>query len=635
MRTFLPILFFLYLTFSHAQPLALQWAKQLAGNSNSILDGKAIAVDAAGNVYTTGNFKGISDFDPGPGTYTLASPGNGINAYVCKLGPQGNFIWARAFYGGAPTPATPTLCAAEGIAVDGNGNVYTTGRFYGQVDFDPGPGTSTLSSPGNPSIFICKLDVLGNFSWVTQLGGATDPENTGNDIAVDALGNTHITGRLNDAIVVAKLDGLGNFTWTLNLSGPGFATSEGNAIALDQGGNVYTAGSLGGACDFDPGPGTYSLMPLGWATFIYKLDPAGNFIWAGQMSGSAMTNFGFDMDVDANGNVYAMGEMGSSVGGGFTDMDPGPATFSMQLIGNVSSYVVKLNANGSFAWAKQFGGSLVRNGGLALDVNANVYAAGYFQGQGIVDFDPGPGTFTFSPSPSFGFNDYLVELDAGGNFVRVQIDSCYFPSSLAIDPNYLYGTGYWGGIAGFNEGPNTYTLISTSPYNAFVYKKGLCSPGPSLTAGSSSGTLCAGENAVLTASGAVSYTWLPGGNGSAILVSPTVTTTYTLIGDDADGCYNKLAFIQAVDECAGISPDAEEKNEFLVYPNPSTGKFQLTHVLLQPAMYELYTFQGELLERGITEKGAFDFSARHYCKGTYFLRLLTDGKPAYLKFILE
>ncbi|MEO6454816.1 MAG: SBBP repeat-containing protein, partial [Ginsengibacter sp.] len=45
----------------------LVWATRLGGADYD--RGRSIAVDATGNVYTTGEFRGTADFDPGPGTY--------------------------------------------------------------------------------------------------------------------------------------------------------------------------------------------------------------------------------------------------------------------------------------------------------------------------------------------------------------------------------------------------------------------------------------------------------------------------------------------------------------------------------------------------------------------------------------
>ena len=58
------------------------WAKQMGGTEDD--EGYGIAVDAAGNVYTTGYFAGTADFDPGPGTCNLTSAG-AWEIFVSKL----------------------------------------------------------------------------------------------------------------------------------------------------------------------------------------------------------------------------------------------------------------------------------------------------------------------------------------------------------------------------------------------------------------------------------------------------------------------------------------------------------------------------------------------------------------------
>ena len=57
------------------------------------------------------------------------------------------------------------------ITVDGSGNVYTTGRFFDTVDFDPGAGITNLTSNGSHDIFVQKMHPSGNFLWATPLGG--------------------------------------------------------------------------------------------------------------------------------------------------------------------------------------------------------------------------------------------------------------------------------------------------------------------------------------------------------------------------------------------------------------------------------------------------------------------------------
>lgn len=77
---------------------------------------------------------------------------------------NGDFVWAKAMGGTSDD-------SGEGIAVDDAGNVYTTGSFYGTVDFDPGPGSFNLTSTGFSDIFVSKLDSAGNFVWAKRMGG--------------------------------------------------------------------------------------------------------------------------------------------------------------------------------------------------------------------------------------------------------------------------------------------------------------------------------------------------------------------------------------------------------------------------------------------------------------------------------
>ena len=57
--------------------------------------------------------------------------------------------------GVGPSLGGTSLDAGFGVAVDGSGNVHTTGYFLGTADFDPGAGTSNLTSAG-PRMCLCR-----------------------------------------------------------------------------------------------------------------------------------------------------------------------------------------------------------------------------------------------------------------------------------------------------------------------------------------------------------------------------------------------------------------------------------------------------------------------------------------------
>lgn len=121
-----------------------------------------------------------------------------------------------------------------------------------------------------------------------------------------------------------------------------------------------------------------------------------------------------------------------------------------------------------------------------------------------------------------------------------------------------------------------YTLTGCSSTNAAVQTITVNSL-PFILASTSTPTLCAGESASLTASGASSYSWSNGQTGSVNVVSPTSITLYTVSGTDANGCSNSTVFAQTVSECLGISSSYENENRTLmVFPNPNAGSFEVS-----------------------------------------------------------
>ncbi len=446
------LLFLCLISFFSHKGQNLIWAKAINGSD---VRAKGMVVDGSGNVYTTGTFSGTTDFDPGPGIFTVAPQPNTTNVFISKLDASGNFVWAKtmAMNGGNNTGD------GRSVALDASGNIYATGTFAGTVDFDPGPGTFTLNSTGGAA-FIWKLNPSGNFTMAKNFGGV------GLSIKLDASGNIYTTGAFvgsedfdpgvgtfsltsagGDDVFISKLDASGNFVWAKGFGGT--QTDDGYGITVDASGNVYTTGNFMSVVDFDPGAGTYTLSGSpNYDIFISKLDATGNFVWA-KKKGSSL-GIGSSIALDASGNPYVTGI-------DFTD-----------------GFISKLDPSGNFTWTKNLGRSV---SSIALDGSGNIYSSGWFSG--TLDFDPGAGTYTLT---SAGAEDVFVsKLDASGNFIMAAA-----MGGTSTDRGYAVGfdalgnvtsAGVFVGPADFDPTAGVFNLNAISPnLNMFVTKISAASP---------------------------------------------------------------------------------------------------------------------------------------------------------------
>jgi hypothetical protein len=100
-------------------------------------------------------------------------------------------------------------------------------------------------------------------------------------------------------------------------------------------------------------------------------------------------------------------------------------------------------------------------------------------------------------------------------------------------------------------------------------------PLPVITVANSNTLICEGESASLAATGAETYSWSSGETGSMILVTPAITSTYSVLGLDANGCANSAVVTQSVVDCTGIQTAGETTSAIDIYPNPNTGEFTI------------------------------------------------------------
>lgn len=451
----------------------LVYAKGFGNTGNDIA--YAVTTDTSGNVYTTGQFQGTVDFDPGVGTTNLTADG-GHDAFITKFDSSGNLVWAKSIRG------TGTEIG-YGIGVDTNGNVYTTGTVLGTADFNPGAGTFNITPPGGQDVYISKLDPNGDFVWAKVVGAASAAERSFG-LVVDSGNNVYINGYFQDTtdfdpgagtvsvasmgtydVFVLKLDSAGDYVWVKTLGG----TSEEwpSGIAIDGSNNIYTTGYTVGTADLDPSAGTSTISALSSSrnVFISKLDSSGNFVWGkGFLSSSYLESHA--ISADSFGNVYTTGYFS-----GATDFDPGVGTYSLTPTGSRSTFISKLNSSGDFVWTKSFESiNSITGRSIGVDSEQNVFTGGYFASS--TDFDPGLSSFTLDTT---SINDMFVsKLNSSGNFVWAKAiggngsDLAY---GIDVDSSdYLHIAGYFSGTADFDTGAGTTSLTAGGTADAFIMK---------------------------------------------------------------------------------------------------------------------------------------------------------------------
>lgn len=267
---------------------ALRYSTYLGGGHDG---GVAIAVDASGSAYVAGNTQSTGYLTT-TGAFQQAwssgicPQGPCDDAFITRLSPDGSTALYSTYFGGASQDEV------YGIAIDGSGSAYITGRTFYSSNFPVlNPIQPNNATGAETDAFVAKLRPDGGgLVYATTFGGPSGARGLGIDsgysIAVDSEGNAYITGSTTtvdpatfpmvnpiqpalaggvchadsppplgsydypcpDAFV-AKLNAQGNkMVFATYLGGGSSPTINGNsdmgrAIALDVDGNIYIAGS--------------------------------------------------------------------------------------------------------------------------------------------------------------------------------------------------------------------------------------------------------------------------------------------------------------------------------------------------------------------------------------------------------
>jgi hypothetical protein len=335
-----------------------------AGKPEKPILGTDISIDCENNSYVTGSFNGTATF----GTIVLTS--ELVDIFIGKLDPSGDWQWVQQAGGGFNDNG-------YSISVDLNNNSYVTGFFEGTATF----GTIILNTFGGSDIFVAKLDPIGNWQWIIQVGDIA--EDTGYGITVDQDGNSYITGSFSNTVTfgttiltsanstdifVGKIDTDGSWQWATQSIGS--QSAIGFDISRECDGDLYVTGTFTGSVTFGSLMPLNSNPPTSSEIFVAKLDQDGNWLWATQADGSE-SNQGKAIDSDCDGNSYVTGIFRNATTFG---------SVVLTSMGNNDIFISKLDTNGNWIWTRQAGGDMIDDGlSISVDCQDNVYVTGSFE----------------------------------------------------------------------------------------------------------------------------------------------------------------------------------------------------------------------------------------------------------------
>jgi PKD repeat protein len=302
---------------------------------------------------------------PFPGTYTVklkvSGPGGSdseVRTGYITITPGSEYCWTHRI-GGSDSDYASAVC------VDGSGNVYVAGYYRASVNFaaDWG-GNDTRSGPG---CFVTKIGTNNNYLWTRKMGGTVSA------MCLDGSGNLYMTGT--------------------------FYQGSSRNFAEDWGGNdLKTSAGLDDV-------------------FIMKVNANGSYGWTRRIGGTA-SDYVSAICADTSGNVYVAGSFESTTVNFAADW--GQSEVKTRT-GSRDAFIMKINADGSYGWARRIGGTGIS--GVCTDISGNIYVTGGFTG-----------TINFAE-------------DWGGNETKTSASGCsdVFVTRIAADGNYAW-THRLGGV---------------------------------------------------------------------------------------------------------------------------------------------------------------------------------------------
>ncbi len=590
---------------------ALLWAFKVGCNRQDRIN--AISIDPSGNFYITGYFEDNTAEFTGTGTLigttTLTNADNDDDFFIAKYNTNGVLLWVKQGFSTGGRDIGGNDIAAY------NAGVFAVGYYNDDVVFGP----FTLNDNGRYNQpFIIAYDQNGNEQWgyyaqvdqgdpaylIKSFYGVetdgTDVFITGhyngetgqsadfilrNDAGVelDRVTNTNVQ---NANIVLLSLSVAGNFNWLQQIESN--TIDQGYALTLDND-SIYLTGGISNNASF---PG-YASNPVtssgGMDIFISSHGKDnGNTGWVRTVTS---TDGGNQVGTD----ITSIGASTIFVTGYFEDdLTFSGTTINSFTAGEEDGFVAGYTNNGTFYWAKSFGGDNNDRGlGIATNSTDMVYVGGYHDR--AIDFD---GINLLDNGGDF--EAFIAEIDpctdaVAGAAATTDADLCIgesttitigFTEGVIQWQSSPAGMATWTDIAGENATNLLVTPVVSTDYRAYVTSL-TCNPDISNTIAvtvnpkptatiSGTATICTGSSTsidiALTGTAPYNFTYTDGSVPTNIVghgtnnyntnVSPISNKTYTVTTvTDANGCTNTGAGSAAITVTPEVAITSQPSNK--------------------------------------------------------------------------
>jgi len=290
------------------------------GSGTGTDESVALYADNNGNSYVTGfSYDDNSDYD-----YA-----------TLKYSSSGEPLWAVRYDGGNNGKDKPVS-----VSADINGNVYVTG--------------SSRGASGNNDILTIKYNSAGTYQWEARYNGASNGDDQATGLAVDASGNSYVTGYSDGSgtgkdYVTLKYSVSGVQQWASRFNGPANSNDYSKAVFIDHSGNSFVTGN---AAVSGSSPDIYTV----------KYNSSGVQQWVAAFNGNGNDSDDVNcITTDYLGNIIIGGKSKSAA----SDFD---------------FVTVKYNSSGTQQWAKYLSGNSSNSRdeiiSIASDLNNNILAGG-------------------------------------------------------------------------------------------------------------------------------------------------------------------------------------------------------------------------------------------------------------------